>query len=96
MTREKLGKVIKDKLDIENVDIERRHRVKRNTDNNDNDEQNYKPQTIAGKLLHYKDKKKISWVKQNKLKLEDFVLKRFFKRNFRNKKSNVELCQQVM
>ena len=60
MTREKLGKVIKDKLDIENVDIERRHRVKRNTDNNDNDDLNSKPQTIAGKLLHYKDKKKIS------------------------------------
>ena len=60
MTREKLGKVIKDKLDIENVDIERRHRVKRNTDNNDNDDQNSKPPTIAGKLLHYKDKKKIS------------------------------------
>ena len=57
VTKEKLTKFIKDKLDIRNVDIERAHTVKRNTGNNDNDEQSSKLPTIAAKLLHYKYKK---------------------------------------
>ena len=56
MTEEKLRKVIKDELDIENVVIERAHRVKRNNDDNDNNDQNRKPPTVVAKLLYFKEK----------------------------------------
>ena len=36
MLVEKLKKVIKDELDLQNVVIEQSHRVKQNNDNNDN------------------------------------------------------------
>ena len=51
VTEEKLRNVIKEELGIESVDFERVHRVKRNTDNND--DMNSKPPTIVAKLLHY-------------------------------------------
>ena len=56
VTEEKLRKVIKDKLDIENVVIERAHRVKRNNDNNESNDQTRKPPTVVAKLIHFKDK----------------------------------------
>ena len=59
VTEEKLRKVIKDELDIENVVIERAHRVKRNNENNENNNQTRKPPTVAAKLLHFKDKQDI-------------------------------------
>ena len=59
VTEEKLKKVIKDELDIENVVIEQAHRVKRNNDNNENNDQTRKPPTVVAKLLHFKDKKDI-------------------------------------
>ena len=59
VTEEKLGKVIKNELDIENVVIERAHRVKRNNENNENNNQTRKPPTVAAKLLHFKDKQDI-------------------------------------
>ena len=59
VTEEKLKKVIKDELDIENVVIEQAHRVKRNNDNNENNDQTRKSPTVVAKLLHFKDKKDI-------------------------------------
>ena len=50
-------KVFKDEPDIGNVVIERVHRVKWNDDNENN--QNRKPPTVAAKLLHFKDKQDI-------------------------------------
>ena len=59
VTEEKLKKVIKDEIDIENAVIERAHRVKRNNDNNENNDETRKPPTVAAKLLHFKDKQDI-------------------------------------
>ena len=56
---EKLRKVIKDELNIENVVIEQMDRVKQNNDNNENNEQTRKPRTAVAKLLHFKDKQDI-------------------------------------
>ena len=49
MAEEKLRKVAKDKLNIENVVIERVHRVKENNDDNDNDDRNSEPPTVLAK-----------------------------------------------
>ena len=59
MIEEKLKKVIKDELDIGNVVIERAYRVKRNNDNNENDDQTRKLPAVVAKLLHFKDKQDI-------------------------------------
>ena len=59
VTEEKLRKVIKDELDIENVVIERAHRVKRNDDNNENNGQTRNQPTVVAKLLRFKDKQGI-------------------------------------
>ena len=59
VTEEKLKKVIKDKLDIENVVTERVHGVKGNNNGYNNNDQYSKPQTISAKLLHFKDKQDI-------------------------------------
>ena len=56
---ERLRKVIKDEIYIENVAIERAHRVKRNNDNNENNDQTRKPPTAVANLLHFKDKQDI-------------------------------------
>ena len=49
VAEEKLRKVVKDKLNIENVVIERAHRVKENNDDNDNDDRNSEPPTVLAK-----------------------------------------------
>ena len=59
VTEEKRRKVIKDELDIINVVIERAHSVKRNNDNNENNDQTRKPPTAVANLLHFKDKQDI-------------------------------------
>ena len=59
MLVEKLRKVIKDELDLQNVVIKQADRVKQNNDNNDNSDQNRKPSTVVAKLLHLKDKQDI-------------------------------------
>ena len=56
VTEQKLKKVIKDELDIENVIITQALMVKRNNDDDDDNKQNRKPLTVATKLLHFKDK----------------------------------------
>ena len=59
MTEEKLSKVIKDELDTGNVDIQWARRVKRNNDDNGNDDRNSKPLTVVDKLLHFNNKQDI-------------------------------------
>ena len=59
VTEEKLKKVIKDELDIENVVIEGGHKVKQNNDKNEDNDQTRKPPTVVAKLLHFKDKQDI-------------------------------------
>ena len=56
LTEQKLKKVIKDELDIENVIITQALMVKRNNDDDDDNKQNRKPLTVVNKLLHFKDK----------------------------------------
>ena len=86
VAEEKLRKVIKDELDIENVVIEGAHSVKQNIDSNENNAEGRKPTTVIAKLLHFKDKQKI-WHDGKSRKIRNFHSKEeFFKRNFRNKK----------
>ena len=77
VTKEKLRKVIKDELDIENLVIERVHRVKGNNNDNENNERNRNPPTVVPKLLHFKDKQDILHeVKSRKIRI--FYLKEIF------------------
>ena len=77
VTEEKLKKVIKDELDVENVVIERAHRVKRNNDKNENNEQTRKPPTVVAKLLHFKDKQDILHEAKSH-KIRNFYFKQYF------------------
>ena len=86
VTEEKLRKVIKDELDLENVATERAHRVKGNNDNNENNDQTRKPLTVAAKLLNFKDKQDVLHEAKSR-KIRNFQ-RRFFKRN--NKKRTLE------
>ena len=70
---------IKDELDIENVVIERAHRVKRNNDNNENNNQTRKPSTAVAKLLHFKDKQDILHESKS-LKIRNFYFKEYLSR----------------
>ena len=79
VTEEKLRKVIKDELDIENVVIERAHRVKRNNDNNENNNQTRKPSTVLAKLLLLKDKQDILHEAKS-CKIRNFYFKEDFSR----------------
>ena len=79
VTEEKLRKVVKDKLDIENVVIERAHRVNRNNDNNENNDQSRKPPTVIAKLLHFKDKQDILHEAKSH-KIRNFYVKEHFSR----------------
>ena len=79
VTEEKLRKVIKDEVDIENVVIERAHRVKRNNDNNENNDQIRKPPTVVAKLLHFKDKQDILHEAKSR-KIRNFYFKEDFSR----------------
>ena len=76
VTEEKLREVIKDELYIENVVIERAHRVKRNNDNNENNDQTRKPPTVVAKLLHFKDKQDILHQPKSR-KIRNFYFKDF-------------------
>ena len=76
MLVEKLRKVIKDELDLQNVVIKRADRVKQNNDNNDNSDQNRKPSTVVAKLLHLKDKQDILHEAKSR------EIRIFFKENF--------------
>ena len=90
VTEEKLRKVIKDELDIENVVTEEVQRVKRNNDSNENNDQTRKPPTIVAKLLRFKDKQDILHEAKSR-KIRNFSFKKFFfKRNFSNKKRTLE------
>ena len=90
VTEEKLRKVVKDELDIENVVIEGAQRVKRNNDNNENNDQTRKPSTVVAKLLYFKDKRDILH-KGKSLKIIKPLFQRiFFKRNFSIDKRTVE------
>ena len=87
VTEEKLKKVFKDELDIDNVVNERAHRVTRNNGNNENNDQTRKPPTFVAKLLHLKDKQDIL----HEAKSRKFLFqRRFFKRNFSNKKKTLK------
>ena len=79
VTEEKLKKVIKDELDIENVTIERTYRVKRNNDNNENNDQTKKPPTVVAKLLHIKDNQDILHEAKSR-KTRNFYFKEDFSR----------------
>ena len=85
VTEEKLSKIIKDELDIENVVIERAHLVKSNNDDKNND-QNRKPPTAVANLLNFKDKQDILHEGKS-CKVKN---RRFFKRNFKSKKRTLE------
>ena len=77
---EKLKKVIKDELDIENVVIQWAHRViMRNNDNNENNDQTRKPPTAVAKLLHFKDKQDILHEGKSR-KIRNFYFKEDFSR----------------
>ena len=90
VTEEKLRKVIKDELDIENVVTEQVQRVKRNNDSNENNDQTRKPPTVVAKLLRFKDKQDILHESKSR-KIRNFSFKKFFfKRNFSNKKRTLE------
>ena len=86
VTEEKLRKVIKDQLDLENVVTERAHRAKGNNDNNENNDQTRKPPTVAAKLLNFKDKQDVLHEAKSR-KIRNFQ-RRVFKRN--NKKRTLE------
>ena len=86
VTEEKLRKVIKDELDLENVVTELAHRAKGNNDNNENNDQTRKPPTVAAKLLNFKDKQDVLNEAKSR-KIRNFQ-RRFFKRN--NKKRTLE------
>ena len=79
VTQKKLKKVIKDELDIENVVIERAHRVRRNNDNNENNDQTRKPLTVVAKLLYFKDKQDILHEAKSR-KIRNFYFKEDFSR----------------
>ena len=79
VTEEKLKKVTKDELDIENVVIERAHRAKRNNDNNENNDQTRKSASVVAKLLHFKDKQDI-WHEAKSSKIRNFYFKEGFSR----------------
>ena len=79
MTEGRLRKVIKDELDIKNVVIERAHRVKRNNDNKENNDQTRKPPTVVAKLLHLKDKQDVLYVAKSR-KIRNFYFKEDFPR----------------
>ena len=91
VTEEKLRKVIKDELDLENVVTKRAHRVKGNNDNNENNDQTRKPPTVAAKLLNFKDKQDV--LHEAKSRKIRNLQRRFFKRN--NKKRTLERSRQV-
>ena len=80
VTEEKLKKVIKDELDIENVVIEGGHRVKQNNDKNEDNDQTRKPPTVVAKLLHFKDKQDIL----HEAKSSE-IRNSYFKENFQEK-----------
>ena len=50
---------MEDQLDIENVVIDRVHRMKQNNENNENNDQTRKPRTVIATLLDFKDKQEI-------------------------------------
>ena len=77
VTEEKLKKVIKDELDIENVVIEGGHKVKQNNDKNEDNDQTRKPPTVVAKLLHFKDKQDILHEAKSR-EIRNF----YFKENF--------------
>ena len=79
MTEEKLRKVVKDELNIENVVTARahRHRVKRNNDNNENNDKTRKPPTVVAKLLNFKDKQDI-FHEAKSCKIRNFYFKEDF------------------
>ena len=79
MAEEKLRKVIKGELDIENTVIERAHKVKRNNDNNEINDQSRKPPTVAAKLLLFKDKQDILHEAKSR-KIRNFYFKEDFSR----------------
>ena len=90
VTEEKLKKVFKVELDIENVVNERAHRVTRNNGNNENNDQTRKPPTFVAKLLHLKNKQDIFHEAKSR-KIRNFYFKgRFLKRNFSNKKRTLK------
>ena len=62
---------------IENIVIERVHRVKRNSDNNKNNDQTRKPRTVVVKLLHFKDKQDILHGAKSR-KIRNFYFKEDF------------------
>ena len=90
VAEEKLRKVIKDELDIENVVIEGAHSVKRNIDSNENNAEGRKPTTVIAKLLHFKDKQNILHDGKSRKTRNFYFKEEFFKRNFRNKKRTLE------
>ena len=77
MTEEKLRKVVKDELNIENVVTARAHRVKRNNDNNENNDKTRKPPTVVAKLLNFIDKQDI-FHEANSCKIRNFYFKEDF------------------
>ena len=79
VTEEKLKKVIKHELDFENVVIDQAHRVKRNNDNNEKNDQTRKPPTVVAKLLHFKDKQDILLEAKSR-KIRNFYFKGDFSR----------------
>ena len=79
VTEEKLKKVIKHELDFENVVIDQAHRVKRNNDNNEKNDQTRKPPTVVAKLLHFKDKQDILLEAKSR-KIRNFYFKEDFSR----------------
>ena len=79
VTEEKLKKVIKDELDIENVVIEGGHKVKQNNDKNEDNDQTRKPPTVVAKLLHFKDKQDILHEAKSR-KIRNFYFKEDFSR----------------
>ena len=74
---EKLKKVIKYELDIQNVVIERAQRVKRNNDNNENNDLTNEPPTVVAKLLNFIGKQDILHEAKSR-KIRNF----YFKENF--------------
>ena len=91
VTEEKLRKVIKDELDIENVVTEQAQRVKRNNDDKNND-QTRKP-TVVAKSLHFKDKQDILHEAKSR-KIRNFNFKNFFSRE--TSAIRKELCNEAV
>ena len=90
MAEEKLWKVIKDEIDIENAVIEGAHRVKRNNDSNENNAEGRKPTTVIAKLLHFKDKQNILHDEKSRKIINFYSKEELFKRNFRDKKRTLD------